>query len=263
MIPPASIWNYNKFMDYFWKQQDDIPAGMGYPLFGLAHLLCVLFTLTAVVIVIAAFRRLGEKGQKRFLRCFPIVMVFLEIFKDIFLLSVHRFGIGYLPLHVCSIGIFVFLLREYLPWSRAKEVFGEIAFVLIMPASIAALIFADWTVLYPVWNFINIHSYIWHGALVLYPVLLMIRKEIKPSIRHIHWLVIFLCLIVPPIYLFDKHFGCNYFFVNWPVPDSPLSWCASFMGNPGYLIGYGAMVFITILLIYSCIGITKRANRKS
>lgn len=250
-------------MDYFWKQQDDIPAGMGYPLFGIAHLLCVIATALVVVTAIAVFHRLDDKGQKRFLSGFPIFMIFLEIFKDLFLVSVHRFGIGYLPLHVCSIGIFVFLLREYLPWKRAKEVFGEIAFVLIMPASVAALIFPDWTVLYPVLNFINIHSYIWHGALVLYPILLMIRKEIRPSIRHMYWPVIFLCLIVPPIYLFDKHFGCNYFFVNWPVPDSPLSWCASFMGNPGYLIGYGVMVLVTILLIYSIIWIVEKSGRKS
>ena len=42
-------------------------------------------------------------------------MVALEVFKDLFLVSVGRFGIGYLPLHVCSIGIFVFMFREYLP----------------------------------------------------------------------------------------------------------------------------------------------------
>ncbi len=242
-------------MDYFWKQQDDIPAGMGYPLFGMAHLLCVAITVLAVVIMVMVFRGLDEKGQKKFLKGFPIFMIILEIIKDALLVAIHRFGIGYLPLHICSIGIFIFLLREYLPWMRAKEILGEIAFVLIMPASVAALLFADWTVLYPVWNFFNIHSYIWHGALILYPLLLKMRKEIDPSIRHIHWIIIFLCLTVPPIYLFDKHFGCNYFFVNWPVPDTPLSWCASFMGNPGYLVGYGIMVLVTLLLIYLFIGI--------
>lgn len=36
-------------MKYFWKQQDDIPAGMGYPLFGTAHLLSMLVTIVFVV----------------------------------------------------------------------------------------------------------------------------------------------------------------------------------------------------------------------
>ena len=231
---------------------------MGYPLFGIAHLLCVAVTILMVAALIFVFRRLEDKKQKRFLKVIPIFMVFLEVFKDLFILSVHRFSIGYLQLHICSIGIFVFLLREFLPGMRAKKIFGEIAFVLIMPASVAALIFADWTVYYPVWNFINLHSYLWHGLLVLYPVLVLIRREIEPSIRHIHWTIIFLCLIVPPIYLFDKHFRCNYFFVNWPVQDSPLSWCASFMGNPGYLVGYGIMVLVTLLAVYGLLKLIKR-----
>ena len=237
-------------MEYFWKQQDDIPAGMGYPLFGAAHLLSVVITLILVVFLVFAIIKMEEQKQKRLLKAFPVIMVVMEIFKDLFLVSVHRFGIGYLPLHICSIGIFVFLLREWLPWKWAKEVFGEISFIVIMPASMAALLFADWTVYYPVLNFMNIYSYIWHGMLVLYPVLLKVRGEISPSIKNIRYVMVFLCVIVPPIYIFDKVFGCNYFFVNWPIPNSPLSYFASFMGNPGYLLGYAGLTLAVILLMY-------------
>lgn len=245
-------------MEYFWKQQEDIPAEMGYPLFGRAHLLCVLVTLLTVFVIIILLRRSSEDGQRRFLKLLPVFMVLLEVFKDGFLIRVHRFGIGYLPLHVCSIGIFVFLLREYLPWKKAKEIFGEIAFMLIMPGSVAALIFPDWTTLYPVFNFMNLYSYIWHGALVLYPVLLIVRSDIKPSVKHIHYVLGFLCIVVPPIYAFDKHFGCNYFFVNRPVAGSPLSWMASYMGNPGYLIGYAGLTLAVILVMYFLVWIIGR-----
>lgn len=245
-------------MEYFWKQQYDIPAGMGYPLFGVAHLLSVLVTLSFVTALIIALRHSDEKKQLRFLKSLPIFMVFLELFKDGFLIHVHRFGLGYLPLHVCSIGIFVFLLREYLPWKKAKEVLGEIAFILIMPGAIAALIFPDWTTLYPVFNFMNLYSYVWHGALVLYPVMLMVRGDIAPTVKHIHWVIGFLCVVVPPIYAFDKHFGCNYFFVNRPVADTPLEWMASFMGNPGYLIGYAALTVSVIILMYLFVYLIKR-----
>ncbi len=244
-------------MEYFWKQQDDIPSGMGYPLFGTTHLVSVTLTLICVLIAALVVSRKGESVQKKVLKFIPLFMVGMEVIKDLFLVHVGRFGIGYLPLHVCSIGIFAFLLREFLPWKWSKDYFGEISFVLIMPASIAALIFADWTVYYPALNFINLHSYLWHGLLVLYPIVLFMAKEISPSIRHLHWVLTFLCLVVPPIYLFDKRFGCNYFFVNWPVPDSPLSWLSSFLGNPGYLAGYGILVVAVILLIYLLIEILK------
>jgi hypothetical integral membrane protein (TIGR02206 family) len=236
--------------EFFWKQQDDIPAGMGYPLFGAAHLLSVGITLLLTAFVVIIFCRLEEQKQRRFLKLLPVVMLGMEVFKDGFLVSVHRFGIGYLPLHICSIGIFVFLLREWLPWRWAKDVFGEISYIVIMPASIAALLFADWTVYYPVLNFMNIYSYIWHGMLILYPILLRVRGEISPSIKHIHFCLFFICVVVPPIYLFDKQFGCNYFFVNWPIQNSPLSWMASFMGVPGYLFGYAGLTIVVILLMY-------------
>ena len=245
-------------LEYFWKQQDDIPAGMGYPLFGIAHLLSVVITLLLLICLIFLIRRQEDKRQRRFLKVLPLVMLGMEAIKDSFLVSVHRFGIGYLPLHICSIGIFVFLLREWLPWRWAGDVFGEIAYIIIMSASIAALLFADWTVYYPVLNFMNLYSYIWHGLLVLYPILLKVRGDISPSIRHIHFCLLFLCVVVPPVYAFDKHFGCNYFFVNWPVANSPLSWMASFMGNPGYLIGYAALTLAVILLMYLGIELRKK-----
>ena len=108
-------------MEYFWKQQDDIPEGMGYPLFGVAHLLSVGITLILVFLFVLWFRKMDDRKQRKVLKVIPIVMLMLEAFKDIFLVSVKRFGLTYLPLHICSIGIFVFLFREYLPWKKTKE----------------------------------------------------------------------------------------------------------------------------------------------
>ena len=237
-------------MEYFWKQQDDIPSGMGYPLFGEIHILSSVITILIVLVLTYGLLKLSNRKKILIMKFIPVVMLFMEIFKDAFLISVHRFSVAYLPLHVCSIGIFIFLLREYLSWKWAKTLFGELAYVLIMPGSIAALLFPDWTIDYPVLNFMNLYSYAWHGALVLYPLLLRRSGLIQPSVKHIHWPILFLLVITPLIYLFDKHYGCNFFFVNWPVPGSPLSFFASFLGNPGYLIGYAAIVLVMLTIVY-------------
>ena len=71
-------------MEYFWKQQDDIPAGMGYPLFGITHLFCVGMTAVVVLLIVAVFKHLDDITQKRFLKVIPIFMVFLEVFKIFF-----------------------------------------------------------------------------------------------------------------------------------------------------------------------------------
>ena len=250
-------------MEYFWKQQDDIPAGMGYPLFGKEHIASTAVTLLIVVVFICIFKRCNRKTQGRILKLIPVFLVLLETFKDLFLVSVGRFGRWYLPLHVCSMGIYVFLLSEFLPWNKAKKVFGEIALVLIMPGALAALIFPDWTVYYPVFNFINLYAYVWHGLLVLYPLLLLIKREVQPSLKHIHYILIFLAVVVPPIYLFDKKYNVNYFFVNWPERDTPLAWLASFMGNPGYLLGYGILALLVILIVYLILTVYGRIAFKS
>ena len=49
--------------------------------------------------------------------------------------------------------------------------------------------------------------------------------------------------------LVDKRYDVNYMFVNWPSAGSPLVWLADRMGNPGYLIGYAALVFLCMLLM--------------
>ena len=245
-------------MEYFWKQQNDIPEELGYHLFGLEHILSTTLTLLLVVLFAVLFKRLNDKKQRIVLKAIPVFMVLLEAFKDLFLVRVGRFGLGYLPLHVCSMGIFVFFLREYLPWEGLKRALGEIAFILIMPGSLAALIFPNWTELYPVFNFMNLYSFVWHGLLVLYPILILMRGEIEPTVKHIHYPIIFLCIVVPPIYAFDKHFGYNYFFVNRPEKDTPLEWMASFMGNPGYLIGYAVLAIVIMLIIYLITHIVRR-----
>ena len=238
-------------MTYFWKQQDDIPAGLGYPLFSSIHLLSLLVTLLIAGLLVFIICRINAKKRNKVLKIIPLLMLVMELFKDIFLISVHRFSVWYLPLHICSIGIFIFLLREYLPWSWAKVFFGELACILILPSSVAALIFPDWTIYYPVLNFMNLYSYVWHGMLIVYPAVLRFRGYVVPSIKRMHWGVLFLCLVTPLIYAFDKRNGCNFFFVNYPVPGTPLAILADFMGNPGYLIGYAALVIAVIALVYA------------
>lgn len=250
-------------MEYFWYQQDDIPSDMGYPLFGKEHIISTCVTLAAVVLLAVLFRRAEDKIQRRVLKGIPVLMILLEVWKDLFLVSMQKFGVGYLPLHICSIGIFVFLLRELLPSDAWKAFFGEVSVILIMPSALTALIFPDWTVLYPMLNFFNLHSFLWHGLLVLYPVLLLICGEVRPSLKHIWYEILFLCVVVPPIYVFDKHFHCNYFFVNRPEPGTPLEWMAGFLGNPGYLIAYAFLAIAVMLLVYGVLYLVMRFRKDS
>ena len=80
-------------MQYFWKEQDDIPAGMGYPIFGAIHILSVVITLLFVFFGLKVFLQLGSGIRKRVLKAIPVIMLFMEVFKDCFLIRVHRFRV--------------------------------------------------------------------------------------------------------------------------------------------------------------------------
>ena len=203
-----------------------------------------------IVLLVLLFKALPEGGRHRVLKAVPWIMIGLECFKDLFLIRAGHFSVGYLPLHLCSLGVFVFLLSSLSKTARWKGIFGEIAVTLILPGSIAALLFPDWAHLYPVFNFMNLYGYLWHSLLVLYPLLCIAQKHVDLSIRHIHYDLIFLICVAPPVYVFDRIFNCNYMFVNWPPSGTPLEIIASITGNQLYLAGYAVFSVGVILLIY-------------
>ncbi len=237
-------------MNYFWEQYESLPDGIGYGRFSPEHwcTLAVLAVLLAAAVF--AFRKSRPAARERIMRLIPLIMIALEVFKDAFLICEGAFDAGYLPLHLCSLGVFVFLASSLSKTEKWKGVFGEIAVTLILPGSVAALFFPDWAHLYPVWNFMNLYGFTWHGLLVLYPLLCLAQRQVRLPIRRIHYDLLFLACVVPPVYAFDRAFSCNYMFVNWPPAGTPLAWIAEITGPQWYLAGYGIFSVIVILLIY-------------
>ena len=193
-------------------------------------------------------RPAGTKAKM--IKTIPILLLIMEIGKDLYLRRTGYFGVGYLPLHLCSMGIPVFLLAVY--GGRWKCFFIEIAMILILPGSVCAILFPDWN-MYPVWNFMNLYSWVWHGLLVLFP--LLIRYRWKADIRNIWKPTLFLVVVVPLIYIFDRKFDCNYLFINWPPEGTPLQWLVGIMGVPGYLTGYAALTLLVMVVVYCLYGI--------
>lgn len=231
----------------FWTHQYDLPEGTGYLHGSPAHILSAAAIAAGVALCLLCPRRVRE----RMIRTLPILLLCMEIFKDLYLALTGHFDVGFLPLHLCSMGIPVFLLSVY--GSRAKSFFSEIAMVLILPGAVAAMLFPDWN-MYPVWNFMNLYSWVWHGILVLFPLLLLRSGAARPALRGIWKPMVFLAAVVPPVYLFDRKFSCNYLFILWPPEGTPLTWMAKYLGVPGYLAGYAVLVAIVITAVYGIYG---------
>ena len=218
-----------------------MPEGLGYPLFGRIHLLCLLVTCLGIIVFILLSLRASEKGQRRIIVTVPFVLIALEAAKDLLLTAQGKFWIGYLPLFPCSIGIYVFLFYFAAKKEEAKHFWGEVALSFVLPCGIFGLLFADWTVSYPVFSFYSLHSYIWHTLLIFYPLFLRLSGRISLRFRDLWMPVAFTGVTAALIYAFDRMTGMNYFWLTEAEPGTPLAFFEDRLGNPGYLLPYAGM----------------------
>jgi hypothetical protein len=237
-------------LKYFWTFRKDLPHRMGYQHFTPKHLFMLALIGILVWWLSGKFARADRKTQERVLKVIPVVMLVMETCKDMLLYREGWFSVNYLPLQLCSLGAFVFLIHAYARPGKVRAFFAEVAFVLIMPASLCALFFPNWNTYYPLLNFFSIHSYTWHFLLLLYPWCLKRAGMVEPRMSHIWYEVLFLCCVVPPVLIFDKHFHVNFMFVNWPAEGSPLEWMEQVFGNPGYLLPYAIVIFLMLVAVY-------------
>ena len=234
-------------MEYFWYTYHELADDVGFSYFGVEHLTALAIVLAGIVACSLVFVRLGERGRDRMLKGIAVLVALGEVARDVTLACVGHLDMEFLPLHLCSFAIVVFVVHAFMPDSRLRDALGEISWCLLMPGSLCALLFPNWTA-YPMLNFMNLHSFFWHALIALYPVLLLLGGRIRPRVGHWWYAVVFLAVVVPPIYAFDVATGYNYFFVNFPSAGTPLATLYDLMGE-WWRVGYAALALVVILVL--------------
>lgn len=183
-----------------------------------------------------------------------------EIVQDYLLVKEGGDLIGFLPLHLCNLGIFVNLIAAF---SRGKIqlFFAEVSLVLIMPGSVAALLFPDWTYR-PFWSYLPLLCFFTHSLIVFIPLVFLIRGITHVSFKHFWYSYLFLLVTVPPIYLFNIKNGQNYMFLSYPPANSPLKWLCELTGEKYYLIGLLALITVILIVEYAVHDGARMAERK-
>ncbi len=256
LIEVLYLWEvllYNDFMfEYFFTYGSELPSGVGFPMFGLAHFIWLAVGIVLTVLLAVWYKKAG--GTRKLDLIFGIITMALLVVRYIYLAITRHLDVYELPFHLCALaGIFCFV-HCFINW----DWMGQVLYCLCLPGTIVALIFPDWNY-YPPIHFITIQGFLFHFAVALYVICQLISGRIVPNIRKLWKVFVFLAITVPLLYIFNKHFDTNYFFVNVPSKGSPLEWIASFMGIPGYLLGYGVLA----VLITSGLDLLYMAIRRS
>ena len=242
-------------MDLFWLEETDIPEGSGFVLFGSEHLTAVALAIVFAVAAASVYRR-HEKTRKGILAAVSILLPLTEISKIIFLQRTGHFGIGHLPLHLCSLSIILYPLYSIIRPGRIREFLGDFSCLVLLPAGLGAILFPDWT-MYPMISFMSLSSFAWHTLQITLPLCICAAGEVHPKLKNVFSCAVFLGMVTVPVYLFDRYFSCNYFFLLWPVPG-PLELVYERFGITGYLPALAILVVFIILITYGVIRFTKK-----
>lgn len=114
-------------MEHFWDTIETIVEGYGFSLFGARHLVTLaLFVLTAVLCC-RGYARADAERRAKMRRVFAILLLLDEVFKQIGLQIGGNFDASYLPLHLCSINIFLIAVHAW----RRSEVLDNFLYLFV------------------------------------------------------------------------------------------------------------------------------------
>ncbi len=230
-------------METFFAFEADLPDGAGFSRFGLFHLAWLAAETVLCVLAARCVPRWKAATRRMVGRIGAVWMAGSELVRIAVLQSGGHWGRTVLPLHLCSMAVWLCLAHAWRGWDWV----GQTLYALCLPGACAALLFPDW-VIYPPGNYFCLHSFAIHAGTVLYIVAQTADGAIFPR-RDACWKpVLFLCAVVPPVYWVDRRMEVNYCFLLQAAPGSPLVLLEK-LGAPWYLPGYAAMILAVIGLM--------------
>ena len=229
--------------------------------FCTGHLIILGIIPVFITALVYLTHKLSKENAGRLIRAFSTLALCCEGLQDILLTIEGGNILDYLPLHLCNLGLFINVIASFTR-GKVRGFFAEVSLVLIAPGSIFALITPDWNYR-PLLSWLPLMCFFTHTLVVAIPVMMYVNGWCRPVFRHIWYPYAFLIAVTIPIYTLDKVLNRNYMFLLRPISGTPLAWLASFMGNPGYLIGVLIMLALVLLVVYSALHIINRFTDRS
>ena len=238
-------------MNDFWKSYDITHAELGpnfrcYPLYGNIHLIELALSLGVHCgdgSVVPP--QLGLCTRRRILVGVTIALLADEAALLLGMALTGQWNWSYLPLHLCSINVFVCLYNTLTDQNWCKE---EL-YALCIPGAALALLCPSWLDVPSWWTLINLHSISIHALLVLYPVLLVVRGY-RPSARRAPQVLAFLFGSALPIYFLNKPLNTNFYFLNNPYGNVITSAFTRLLGEKYYILGFLPAIAVALCLMY-------------
>ena len=230
-------------MQYFLDTVETIPEGVGFSHFDGLHLCWLALFVVLVAVNCLWYHRLSEEGRGRWKKVVSWLIIADELFKMIMLTIGGRYLPDYLPLHLCSINIFVIAVH----CRRPSRLLSAFVYTICIPGAIAALLFPSWAEL-PLANFMHIHSFTVHILLAMYPLVLALNGELKPQARDIPKCLALLAALAVVALVFNLIFDTNFMFLMSADEGNPLYWFGQNWGD--HRLGFPVLIAAVLVVMY-------------
>lgn len=242
-------------MQHFLDTVETIAPNVGFSQFGTLHLIWLAVFLVSVVVNCIWYRKMGAQGRDRWKKIVAGLIVLDEIYKMIMLAVGGRYIADYLPLHLCSINIFIIAFHA---WKPTRSV-GAFLYTVCIPGALAALLFPSWTSL-PLGNFMHWHSFTIHILLSMYPIALAVGGDIELSVNDIPQCLLLLVGMAVPIYIINLLLDTNFMFLMYVDEGNPLLIFEQLWGN--HLLGYPVIIAGVLIVMYTPVLIVNKIKSK-
>lgn len=244
-------------MKYFLDTVDTIPDGVGFSPFDGLHIVWLVAFAIVTVFCCVWYRKAAADKRLIWNKVVAILIVLDEIFKMAMLTIGGRYTLGYLPLHLCSINIFIVAVHAW----RPNKTIGSFLYTVCIPGALAAMLFPTWSKL-PLDNFMHIHSFTVHALLAMYPIVLAVNGEIQVRMKYVPKCLLMLLCMAIPIYVFNLIFDTNFMFLMEADAGNPLYLFEQMWGN--HLYGFPIIITAIIVVMYVPVELIRKAKtRKS
>lgn len=231
-------------MQYFWDTVETVQDGIGFSYFEWPHLVWLAVFVLVVAVLSFVYRRLGSTGRQRMRWAMAAGLVLNELFKLVGLFIGGTWLPKYLPLHICSINIFLIALHSV----RPSQLLNNYLYAVGIPTAIIALLVPSWNEL-PQCNFMNIHSFTVHIQLAAYPLVLTLGGDIRPQLRYLWKDLLFAVGMAIPVYGINLLLETNFMFLMEAEAGNPLLWFEKTMGN--HLWGIPILGILVLIGMYA------------
>ena len=156
--------------------------------FGLFHLagLAVVLCLCALMLLLRRRLPRSEKALRRAVALFGVGLLLLEIGKQTVYSYDPAAGWGYnwdrFPFQFCSTPIYVALVAACLPPCKARKALLCFLATYSPVAGCAVLFYPAPDVFHEI-LFLNVHTLLWHGAMLIFGLYLWLTETVTPSVK--------------------------------------------------------------------------------